>query len=227
MNLKCVAIDDEPIALQIIEEFCKRKGNIEICTFSDSDEGLRFIKENNPQLVFLDIEMRDNNGLELASRLPEETGVIFTTAYIQYAKDGFNLDAIDYLHKPIDYTRFVEAINRANLRLEYSILKSREKEIIVKQSYNNIAVRISDILYIEAMENYAKIFLEDGRMVLAHNSLKRIMEMLPLNEFFRIHKSFVVSRSRIKSFSRQNVILSDGKELPVGRQYAEYLFQNI
>ena len=220
MKLKCVAIDDEPLALKIIKEFALRLGNLQLISFNDPEEGFRYITESHPHIVFLDIEMCDSNGLTIASKLPKDTNIIFTTAFMQYALEGFNLDAVDYLHKPFSFQRFSEAIEKAIRRIKYTEHQAfLQKKIIVKQSYNNVPVRLVEIAYIEAMENYSKIFLKGGSLVTAHISLKKLLEKLEGENFIRIHKSFVIPRSDIKSYTRQNILLNSGIELPVGRQY--------
>lgn len=110
--IKCVAMDDEPIALKIIQEYCKRFGDIELQCFTSPIEGMACVMDTHPDIVFLDIEMNSHNGVELAKEIPEETCIIFTTAYSQYALDGFNVDAVDFLHKPIFYPRFEHAMQK-------------------------------------------------------------------------------------------------------------------
>lgn len=156
-NLKCIAIDDEPMALLVIEQFCQRKGGIELTTFSEPIIGLEEIRHNEPDLVFLDIQMNSINGLEIADTLPEKCCFIFTTAYAQYALEGFNLDAVDFLHKPFSYERFEVALEKARRRIE-SRRHPIPEYLTVKQEYNNVNIPLSDILYIEALGNYVKIF---------------------------------------------------------------------
>lgn len=219
-NLRCIAIDDEPMALLIIEQFCKRKGNIELTTFSEPQKGLEEIRRKRPDLVFLDIQMNSINGLEIADTLPEESCFIFTTAYAQYALDGFNLDAVDFLHKPFSYERFNLAVEKALRRIESKKHISYEY-LIVKQEYNNVNIPLEDILYIEGMGNYVKIFRKSGKHVLTRTNLKAITDMLPEKMFLRIHRSFVVSISSVSSFSKSKITLSGYmEELPIGAQYA-------
>ena len=144
---RCVAIDDEPLALDIIKQFCHRIGGIELTTFTNPSEGLEYIGANNPDIVFLDIEMEDINGLYIAARLPEDTCFIFTTAYLHYALDGYDLDAVDYLHKPFSFTRFQSAFNKALRRLGRKQMRSGGQSIVVKQDYNNINIPVDDIIY--------------------------------------------------------------------------------
>lgn len=219
-TIHCVAIDDEPLALAIIENFCRRIGGIEIKTFSNPLEGLEFIRNNKPHIAFLDIEMESLNGLEIARQLPEKTCFIFTTAYLHYTLDGYDLDAVDYLHKPFAFSRFQAAFGKALRRLGRERLPATEQSIVVKQEYNNISIPVDDILYIEAMEAYSKIFRLSGTCIVTRMLLKNIANLLPEGQFIRIHRSFIAARQKIKSFNKQAVTLVNGQVIPVGRQYA-------
>lgn len=219
-QIRCVAIDDEPLALDVIEKFCQRIGNIELHKYNDPSEGLEMIQSSQPDIVFLDIEMDGINGLEIASELPENTCFIFTTAYLRYALEGFDLDAVDYLHKPFSFNRFQTAFSKALRRIGRKQLQTVSQCVTVKQDYNNISIPVDDILYIEATEGYSKIFRVSGDCIISRILLKNVFALLPQDHFLRIHRSFVVSRSKIKSFSKQEIVLSDGTVLPIGRQYA-------
>lgn len=224
-QIKCVAIDDEPLALDVIEQFCRRIGNIALQWFSDPEEGLEYIRRNKPDIVFLDIEMDGINGITIAAQLPEDTCFIFTTAYMKYALDGFDLDAVDYLHKPFAYSRFQIAFSKALRRIGRQPIKTTSQCIVVKQDYNNITIPLDDILYIEAVEGYSKVFRTSGECVMSRILLKNIFTLLPPEAFLRIHRSFIVSKSKIKSFNKQEVILNNGVTLPIGRQYASELIE--
>ena len=217
--IKCVAIDDEPLTLDIIEKFCQRIGNIELKKFSNPTIGLEEIRRSRPDIVFLDIEMDGINGIAIASQLPEDTCFIFTTAYLKYALDGYDLDAVDYLHKPFSFNRFQTAFSKALRRIGRQQLPTASQCITVKQDYTNISIPIDDILYIEAVEGYSKIFRVSGGCIMSRILLKNILALLPQDYFLRIHRSFIVSKSKIKSFSKQEVVLCDGSTLPIGRQY--------
>ena len=177
-NLKCIAIDDEPMALLVIEQFCRRKGGIELTTYSEPRLGLEQIQRSKPDLVFLDIQMNSINGLEIAHTLPHECCFIFTTAYAQYALEGFNLDAVDFLHKPFSYERFELAVEKAQRRIEAN-RHTVPEYLTVKQEYNNVNIQLSDILYIEALGNYVKIMRTSGGHVLTRTNLKSITDLLP------------------------------------------------
>lgn len=226
-TIKCIAIDDEPLALDIIEKFCKRIGNIDLQTYSNPVAGLDAIKENRPDIVFLDIEMDGINGLAIAAQLPENTCFIFTTAYLRYALEGFDLDAVDYLHKPFSFNRFQVAFSKALRRIGREQLKTTSQCIVVKQDYNSISIPIDDIVYIEAVEGYSKIFRMLGDCIISRILLKNIFALLPQDSFLRIHRSFIVSKSKIKSFNKQELVLVNGSTLPIGRQYASELMGEL
>ena len=221
--IKCMAIDDEPLSLDIIDQFCQRIGNVELKKFSDPIIGLDAIRKTQPDIVFLDIEMGGINGIDIAAQLPEDTCFIFTTAYMKYALDGFDLDAVDYLHKPFAYSRFQIAFSKALRRIGRQPIKTTSQCVVVKQDYNSITIPIDDILYIEALEGYSKIFRTSGDFVMSRILLKNILALLPSDIFVRIHRSFIVSKPKVKSFNRQEVFLSNNVALPIGRQYASEL----
>lgn len=225
--IRCVAIDDEPLALNIIENFCQRIGNIDLQKFHDPIKGLDIVRSDKPDIVFLDIEMDGINGLQIAAQLPGNTCFIFTTAFLKYALEGFDLDAVDYLHKPFSYNRFQTAFSKALRRIGRQRLQTSAQCITIKQDYSNISIPIDDILYIEAVEGYSKVFRISGDCILSRILLKNIFALLPPEHFLRIHRSFIVSRSKIKSFSKQEIVLIDGTALPIGRQYAAEITNRI
>lgn len=226
-KLRCVAIDDEPLALDIITKFCERFGGIELSVYSDPAEGIEVIRKGDFDLAFLDVEMEGINGLEIAAAVPPEACFIFTTAYLDYAFDGFNLNAVDYLHKPFAYDRFKLAVEKAIKKLDYNEHVQADKCIVVKQEYNNVSIPLADIAYVEAMEGYSKIFRTDGSCTLSRVILKTIGAMLPQKKFLRIHRSFIVAVDKIRSFSRQSVTLTSGQTIPVGRQYSALLAERL
>lgn len=219
--VRCVAIDDEVLALEVIGKFCERLGGVTLQTFTDPAEGMRVIAAERPDIVFLDIEMENISGLSIAAGLPAGTCFIFTTAYLQYALDGFNLDATDYLHKPFAYARFQAAMEKAFRRIEYAATARKGQALVLKQDYNNVSIPLDDILYIEAMEGYSKVFRVKNPCVVSRGILKNIYGMLPPNDFLRIHRSFIIPVAKVESFNRQEVRLIGGKVLPVGRQYVD------
>lgn len=224
--MKCIAIDDEPIALSIISRYCERHGGIVLETYSSPRLGMQRVCEWRPDVVFLDIEMNGTSGIELAHKLPASCCLIFTTAYAHYALEGFELNAVDFLHKPYFYERFDRAMQKAEqwLRMHdlLSLSESASRQLLLKSEYKNVTLSIDTILYVESIDNYVKVHLADGTSVLSKISLRSLEEQLPPEEFVRIHRSFVVSRSRVAKFTRTEVVLAKtGKTLPVGKKYAE------
>ncbi len=220
-NITCIAIDDEPMALLIIEQFCRRKGGMELTTFSEPSVGLEEIRRRKPDLVFLDIQMNSISGLEIADILPKECCFIFTTAYAQYALDGFDLDAVDFLHKPFSYNRFERAVEKAMRRIE-ARNATKPEYLVVKQEYSNVNIPLANILYIEALGNYVKIIRSSGDHIITRTNLKTITDRLPDDAFLRIHRSYVIAIAAVEAFTRSRITLRGiDQELPIGTQYAE------
>lgn len=223
-KITCIAIDDEPLALLVIASFCERLGNMELLTFSEPRLGLEEIVRCEPHLVFLDIEMNSISGLEIARSLPPGCCLIFTSAHSRYALDGFELDAVDFLHKPFAFDRFEKAVEKALRHIEIRQPRS-QKSIVVKQEYNNVTVTLSDILYVEALGNYSKIFRINGGYILSRANIKGLLELLPGGNFLRIHRSYIIAVNQVESFSKRKIKLSGKKELlPIGQQFAGIVY---
>ncbi len=218
--IKCVAIDDEPIALSIIQEYCNRYGNIDLKCFSSPIAGMDCIRQTNPDIVFLDIEMNSHNGVELAKELPSGVCLIFTTAYANYALDGFNVDAIDFLHKPIFYPRFEKAMEKAKRYIQLAEKESSSGYITLKAGHKNIVVCLKDVILVEAMDNYVKIFRKNLPTVISQITMKEIETLLPDDSFIRIHRSFIIAVPFIEKYSNRTVYLYDfPRPIPAGRKY--------
>lgn len=230
--IRCVAIDDEPIALEIIKQHCKRFGEIELFCFTSPVEGISFIKSTLPELVFMDIEMNSHSGLELAAQLPSGTVLVFTTAFAHYALEGFNVNAIDFLHKPIFYPRFLQAmekaktwirINRSN-KMDQEPVPASHDTIILKSSHKNVVIALDSVLYIEAMDNYVKIYRKSLPPIVTQITMKEMESLLPGDKFLRVHRSFIVSKEAIDRYSNRKIYLHEtDKSIPVGRTYQETL----
>lgn len=228
--MRCIAIDDEPIALSIISSYCQNFPDIKLSTFTNPLEGMAEIAILRPDVVFLDIEMNDYSGLELAKELPQNTILIFTTAHASYALNGYEVNAVDFLHKPFSLERFDAALSRASQIIEVrkranSVEPHSESTITIKVDYQNVTIATSSISYIEAMDNYIKINTKDKRPLLTKMSIKYLMELLPATQFIRIHRSFIVAKAQITSYTKQNIKITNGLSLPVGRIYGEELFR--
>ena len=235
--MRCIAIDDEPIALSIISNFCQRKGGLQLSVYDAPLQGIAAIERERPDLVFLDIEMNDLSGLDIAEKLPKNTMIIFTTAHANYALDSYEFRAIDFLHKPFSYDRFDKAITRAtetlalqNIMSGASVSPESEDQLItLKVEYRNVSININNILYIEAMDNYIKVFTSDDKTIISQMSLKSVLVLLPHKSFIRIHRSFIVSQSQVCSYTKQSVKLNSpsGISLPVGRIYSSELYNTM
>ncbi len=225
--IKCVAIDDEPIALSIIEEYCRRYGDIDLLTFSSPVSGIECIRQTRPDIVFLDVEMKSHNGIDIARDLPESTCVIFTTAFSQYALDGFDVDAVDFLHKPIFYPRFERAMEKARRMLQPP---SRPDEpdaphsFSLKVEHKNVVLQFADIDFVEAMENYVRILRRNLPPVLSQITMKEMEELLPADRFVRVHRSYIVALRAVDRYSNKKIYIRDSdKIIPVGRTYNSVL----
>lgn len=229
MNLKCIAIDDEPIALAIIRQFCQRMDGLDLETFTNPVDGMERVRQICPDILFLDIELNGLSGIDLARGLSKEVALIFTTAYSKFALDGFELDAVDFLHKPFSFSRFERAILKAKERISlHKFVREQygqEKEITLKVEYKNMIIHSSDIAYIEAMDNYTRVYLFDKKPVLSQTSMKGMLELLPTEDFIRVHKSFIVPVSQIVSYTRRMLVLNYRQvQIPIGRVYvADFL----
>lgn len=225
MNIKCTAIDDEPMALNIIADFCRRLGTAELKTFTNPIDGMNYVKRTKPDILFLDVEMGDICGIDLVKDIPPTTALILTTAYAQYAVDGFELNAVDFLHKPFSYKRFETSINKATERMNMQRLCGSpvftDEYITLKIEYKNTNIRLGDIHFIEAMDNYVRIHLIGQPAVMPQIGLKNIQELLPEGKFIRIHKSYIVPQHRIASYTSKDVVLYDGTKIPIGRSYSK------
>lgn len=229
--MRCIAIDDEPLALSLITTYFQNHPEIEFQTFTNPLLGIKAIKEQRPDFVLLDIEMKEYSGLELARELPEECVLVFTTAHASYALDGYDLRAVDFLHKPFTYQRFASAISRVEqivaIHNRVAMLDDADSgSIVIKVDYQNVTICYSEIIYVEALANYVKIHCVNNRKVSTKMSIKGFMELLSEVEFLRIHRSFAISKSKVASFTKQSVRMSDanGTVIPIGRNYAEQIY---
>ena len=197
--IHCIAIDDEPLALQLISEYCSKISFLKLeKVFTNTDEARVYLQENKVDLLFLDIQMPDINGMQFYKSLAEKPPVIFTTAFKDFAVEGFSVDAIDYLLKPFEYDRFLKACYKANEYMEF--LSSQEMQlnsIFVKVNYEIMKINLKDIELIEALDDYIKIYIKPTP-VLTLMTLKSIQEKLPSRDFVRVHRSFIVPLKQIR-----------------------------
>ncbi|MGZ4098977.1 MAG: LytR/AlgR family response regulator transcription factor [Bacteroidia bacterium] len=217
--MRCLAIDDSSLALDLLEDYIGRVDYLHLVKRCQSAlEAGEILRKENIDLIFLDIQMPDITGIDLLKSLSHKPKVIFTTAYPNYAIEGFNLSAIDYLLKPFSFERFKTATDKAflQLKLENSQVK-HENFIFIKSGYDTIKIRLQDIIYIEAQRDYIQIFTKEKK-IMTLMSMKDILNMLPPDNFARIHRSFIVAIDKISGFSGKKVFV-ETKEIPVGDIY--------
>ncbi|MDR2119560.1 MAG: LytTR family DNA-binding domain-containing protein [Tannerella sp.] len=222
--MRCIAIDDEPLALKLLTDYCNRVPSIRLLgAYTNPVEGFAYIRSMKPDLLFLDIRMPDVSGIHIVRALERETMVIFTTAHREYAVEGFELDAVDYLLKPFDFERFLKAYAKTEERFLAARKKSApeqgddDKTISFKYNYQHVQLPLHAILYIEAFSNYVKIVTPDNTYMPVM-TLKTAESLLPASGFVRTHKSFIVAVSKIRSFNSEKAV-TDRKQIPVGRCY--------
>lgn len=217
--IKAIAIDDEPLALMVIENYCARNKEIELVkTFSNLKDAQKYINQFPIDLMFLDIQISRTNGMDFYKNLNKKIPVIFTTAFAEYAVDGFNVSALDYLLKPIDYERFEEAIHKAVLILVDKKLAQSEDFLMIRADYKLNKIAYNDIVYIEGLDDYVKIHLIDQKKITARISMKSILEKLPENLFVRVHRSYIVPLKKVKSIQNK-ILYLDQIEIPIGETY--------
>ena len=227
MKIKCVAIDDEPLALKQIGAYLERTPFFEtIALCSNAFEALKFIREGEVDLLFVDINMPDLNGLDFVRSLERKIPVIFTTAYSEYAIDGFQVDALDYLLKPISYASFLKSANKAKTWFDINhksneVVQPQMDYLFVKSEHRLIRILLSDIKYIEGSNEYIIIHLMKEKPLTTLMRMKNIESMLPENHFMRVHRSFIVNLNQVKVIERNRIIFDEKIYIPVGEQYKE------
>jgi DNA-binding LytR/AlgR family response regulator len=227
--ISCIAIDDEPLALQVVERFAAQVPFLRLeKTFTDTDEAAKHLRKFPADLLFLDIQMPDINGLEFYRRHAPDKMVIFTTAHSQFAVEGFNVSAIDYLLKPFEFSRFAQAAQKAldYFNYQHSQANSKQRFLFVRSEYSLVKIAFEDIEYIETLDDYLKIHVAGGKPVLTKMNLKNIQSRLDPQEFIRIHRSYIVPVNRIRSVRGKNVRL-DELELPIGSTFEEEFFSRF
>lgn len=227
--LNCIAIDDEPMALEVIKSHSNKLSYINLThTFTQVSKAKRYLKKFPVDLLFLDIQMPDANGIEFYKSLQQETMVVFTTAFSEYAVEGFNVNAVDYLLKPIDFERFETSCEKAQDYFNYlnSSKKSIQQSLYVRSEYSLVKIPFQEILFLETMDDYIKIHCVNKPTVLTLSSMSKIMEKLPEVEFIRVHRSFVVALKKIDSV-RSKFIYIEKNCIPIGISFEKNFFDNF
>jgi DNA-binding LytR/AlgR family response regulator len=220
--IKAIAIDDEPLPLEILEAYCKAVDFIQLeKVFTQTHEAKSYLQKFPVDLLFLDIHMPSVSGIEFYKGLEQNTMVIFTTAHSQYALEGFNLSAVDYLLKPYSLERFITAVNKANdyYHFIHNRVSQRTDYIFVRSEYSLLKISIDDIQYIEGLADYLKIHVMGKKPIITRMTMKSILEKLPVN-FVRVHRSFIIPISKMESV-RNKIITIAGVQIPIGASYLD------
>lgn len=233
--MNCLAIDDEPLALDIITEFCSKIGYLNLIgTFTNPWEASRILSTTRTDLIFLDIHMPNISGFEFLRSLYKPPMIIFTTAFKEHASEGFNFDAIDYLVKPFSFDRFSKSVNKAFQLMkmsEYSNSLNEENTrilhefLMIKAEYSVIRVKLDDILYIEGLKDYIKIYTS-RKLLLTKTTIKNFLDKLPGNFFIRVHKSYIVSIDKIDKIENRRILIGN-QSIPIGESFRTSFFDFI
>lgn len=228
--MTCMIIDDEPLAVKLLESFVARTPQLQLVgSFTDSVEAIAALRQQHVDLVFLDIQMPDLDGMELAHMLPAETMIIFTTAFKEYAFDSYEVSAVDFLLKPIRYNKFLAAVEKCE--------KRREPPLQAPKGLSTLFIRVDgelrqlqqdDILYVEGMKDYVMFYLQSQqRPLITHLTMKAVEDMLPADRFMRIHRSFIVALDKIRSIDRNDCIYIGQQIIHVTEAYREAFQQYV
>lgn len=231
--MKCIIVDDEPIARKGVKKLVDQISQLELLdSFGSAEAAAEYIQTTEVDLIFLDIQMPGINGMEFARSIPKHTLIIFTTAYSEYALDSYEVDAIDYLVKPIDPAKFHKAVDKA-ITYHSLLLDEEEKSvenveddcIFVKSDRRYFKVNLKDILFIEGLKDYVIIQM-DGQRIITHLSMKTIHNLLPQRTFLRINRSYIVNRNHIDSFDNNDVFIKQ-HEIAIGNSYRDAFFEEL
>jgi DNA-binding LytR/AlgR family response regulator len=224
--INAIAIDDEPLALTVIQSLCDKSGIINLQkTFTQPNEALNYLRKGSTDLIFCDMQMPAMTGINLVKSLEKNTMVIFTTAFSEYAAVSYELNAIDYLLKPINQKRFTQAITKAQDYFDYISKKDKnaDKSIFIRADFSLVKVPLDDILYIEGLADYLKIHIRDRKTIIARMTMKDMMEKLPTADFIRVHRSYILPLRRIEAVRGTTIIIGE-MEFPIGRTYTSEFF---
>lgn len=219
-QIRCIAVDDEPMALEKLESYIRRLSFLELVVLCESPlEAVQVMTEQRVDALFVDINMPDLNGMELVSSLPDPPMVVFTTAYAEYAAESYRIPAVDYLLKPFDFQRAAgRLLKQASLASARQAV-SDEDYLLVKDGYKYVSIRIADILYIQGMRDYAQIHVEGRKPVMAGTSMAQIREKLPAC-FMQVHRSWIVNVRKVREIERMRIVIG-GERIPVGDNYKQ------
>ena len=227
MIIRCIAIDDEPLALSKMAGYIKKTPFLELVAVCRSGyEAIELMSETEVDLMFVDINMPDINGLDFVRSLHYKPQVIFVTAFSEYAIEGFRLDALDYLLKPVGFIEFLRSANKARSLLESSVaekskISDSREYIFIKSDYKTVRVSVNDITYIEGMREYVRIHLDSGKPLMPLISLRILEEQLPSDRFMRVHRSYIVNLQKIATIEHNRIVFDGKVYIPVSDQYKD------
>jgi DNA-binding LytR/AlgR family response regulator len=222
-KIKCVVVDDEPMAREILGTYIAKTPNLDlIASCKSATEAILFLQENEVDVFFLDINMPEITGLSLAKIINQKAQIIFTTAYREYAIDGFNLNVVDYLLKPISFDRFLQAVQKV---AQSEIIENNTDFMFVRSDRKMVKIDFNSVLYIESLSDYVKIFTSEKTIVI-RETITSLEEKLPAKKFIRIHRSFIISRQNITSYTNEFIEINQ-KALPISRSYKESVLQKL
>ena len=230
MTINCAIIDDEPLAAGLLESYVAKTPYLNLTgTYNSAITAMRDLRDNPVPLLFLDIQMPELSGVEFAKILPKDTKIIFTTAFPQYALEGYKVNALDYLLKPISYEDFLRATEKA--QDWYNILQKREaynddRIMFIKSEYKLLRVHLDDILYVEGLKDYVRICLKNGEKIMSLMSMKKLEDYLPHPEFLRTHRSYIVHMPEVRSIDRFRIVFGD-VFIPISDNYKEEVQQYL
>lgn len=227
--MRCIIVEDQPPAQRILKKFIEDVNHLQLVgIFSDGLQAMEFLNTEPVDLMFLDIHLPKINGIEFLKSIPEAPDVILTTAFSEYALEGYDLNVVDYLLKPFSFQRFLQAVNKASLKQEQSETTSENQvnEIYVKSSHEHIKVSVNDILAISSDSDYTEIRTEK-RKVLSNEPLRHWVDILGAPQFYQVHKSHIVNTKKIDRISGNLVYLVDGSKIPMGRAYKDHFLKSV
>jgi two-component system, LytTR family, response regulator LytT len=234
MKIQCIAIDDEPLALKQISVYIQKTPFLELVAECQSAfDALSVLNKKDVQLMFIDVNMPDLNGMEFVKSLAEKPCIVFTTAYSEYAVEGFIVDAVDYLLKPISYGNFLKAANKVKnlidlkMSSQQSSIRANADHLFVKSEHKQIRIELADIKYIESMHEYVKIHLINAKPVMTLLSMKSVEEQLPSDKFMRVHRSYIVNLTKISMIERERIIFDGSVYIPISDQYKSKFHEYI
>lgn len=229
-RIRCMAVDDEPLALELISEYIENTPELQLsATTTQAEEVMELVEKHGIELLFLDVQMPRMTGIEVIKKLDGRCAVVLTTAFPQYALDGFELEVVDYLLKPISHERFSRSVQKVLEKFKLDQLRGNESSaqdhFFVKTDYKTQRINYSEVLYIEGLKDYVSIYTDTGRVV-SLQVMKKLEEFLPPNRFVRVHRSYIVALDRIRQVEKKRLFIEE-REIPIGETYRDQFFKTF